>query len=468
MLELNLIFTAWLSLLFCSAFFSFRLLSNYAKTFTLIGFLLISWYLYLFILYGPTSGFYLLIKTFNLDLLSQKHLSKMDLFIDLSYLRYAIVFSIPALILPLITLKVLLIKRIFNTRFVRDILFYDLRPLLKSKYLFLFGIIGTVVQFYISLRFGSLWATPDLIFVDLDLVNKSLFSQFIIFSFTPQLALFFYFSFTQRLKNWRHLSISILCLSIAIAIFSFVLFGQRTYALIEVLLLFLLIYKIDKKLLLFAAFLIPILAFAVYTFATIKRNPLPDTINALSIYKYLASSKYHRIFFDLSYRTGFGNDTIVLSLANCFKEKADISSLGITKLLTSETIIGLPEFIRAQLLYDGAQAWGELTARCNHTIDMFDTKSQYFLLSGSFLLSSLIYPLFWLCFHSVILLIPTTLFEFGIAAPAFMVPAAFHAFLFGTSPSDLISFLKISFPMVIILFILRFSLNAFRATLSRE
>ena len=191
MVELNLIFTAWLSLLFCSAFFSFRLLSNYAKTFTLIGFLLISWYLYIFILYGPTSGFYLLIKTFNLDLLSQKHLSKMDLFIDLSYLRYAIVFSIPALILPLITLKVLLIRE-FSIHALFEISFFTVYPLLKSKYLLLFGIIGTVVQFYISLRFGF-WATPDLIFVDLDLVNKSLFSQFIIFSFTPQLALFFYF-----------------------------------------------------------------------------------------------------------------------------------------------------------------------------------------------------------------------------------------------------------------------------------
>ena len=430
--------------LFVGAGATYFLLKKRALLFTPWAFVVVGWYFYLFVYYGPTSIYAVFAAHSGIGS------SQAPWFLNTSSFSLSLLSGFFQSLLPLIITKLFLF--LFSVNSSSTISPWSrLEPLLIHPSTFLFGIFGTAVQVLVCFFYGP----QGFKFSDFNIFEKLIATMFLIFTFGPQVALILFQVVreysgrpSRAILNW----VSFSSLIISIVVFS--VFTMRTYALIcSLLLLFWLFYRFRFQKIVFLLFL-PVVLVSTFTLSSIQQRFAFDgnMINLPSV----VFSKLQR---DLSYRSGYGTDSVVIGARECI-----IDAIGYPQLpsiIGNELVLGLPAPLRSAIspnLFDNklevlvGNCYGKWLGIPKLTIDLLDTKAEYFLVVFGMFWGGLFSVLFWLGLELALILLIVSLFASGIRYVAFLVPAFSQIVVFSSTPGDLFVYLKAALPTYFIIF----------------
>ena len=436
--------------LFFGGWITFSLLKNKRLFLTPWGFVVSGWYFYLLIYYGPTSISAVLAAE------NGESSSMQPWFLNSNSFSLSLWAGLVQQLLPLIITKCLLIlstkgKSSFNP-------WSRLEPLLMHPASFTFGIIGTCIQFIMSVFYAPLWIRGDFVFAAFTPVEKIIATIFLIFTFGPQIALvLFQITKNEMPGNIKKNMLDVIVFSsLILGIIAFSRFSMRTYAMTDSIILLLWIFYRFRVKSAILVFLLPALLVASYILATIYSQRGVDgtlsnrTTQTLSI---LQS--------DLSYRSGFGTDSVVIGARQCISGKLDSQSSS--DLILNEFISGFPLQIRHRLSPTFHEqklevlvgdCYKEWLGRQDIRVDLLDTKAEYFLAAFGPFLGGPIAVFSWLFLELFVMMTFVYFFRMGIELISFMVPAFSQIVFFASTPAEFIVFYKAALPSIIFLYLI--------------
>ncbi len=418
------------------------------------SFVLGGWYYYLLVYYGPTSLHAVLATESGIGS------SVASWYLNTSSFGLALLASFFQLLLPLFITKSLLLLFPIDSR-LNISPWSRLAPLLIHRSTFIFGVLGTVVQIIVCF----LYADSRFNFSMFNPFEKLITTMFLIFTFGPQIALILFQLLRADCSNnlpkfFSWITFSSLIISISV----FSAFGMRTYSMTSsLLLLFSLCYqlRLRKTLLLtmIPTFLVISFAFATFT----NRTKFDADFYRFPLHVFSSLQR------DLSYRSGFGTDSVVIGARQCIVNTIGYENLP--SIINNELILGLPAPLRSSMSPNlFANKLEVLVGDCyrnwlgikNIRIDLLDTKAEYFLVVFGPLWGGFFATLFWLGLELGLTMFISYLFTVGVKNVAFMLPAFAQVVIFASTPGEFFVYLKAALPLFfMILVVSEFFLNRF-------
>lgn len=417
-------------------------------------------YLYLFVYYGPTSIAIVLDQS---EIARALPWFRNELALDQSLLAGLIQQLFPVLLTSFFL-------RIKTRRAWSP--WTRMEPLLGHPASLWFAILGSLNQCVMAMFYGPMWISRQFVFADFAIWEKILASTFLIFTFTPQIALILYAKYAKSdnssLLSARMIKPLVMA-SFAAAFWAFSAFSFRTYSIVAALLFLLWIaseFRLKRRHL-FVLF--PTVLFILYTTATLQGR-MKGEGSLLSI----SQSSLEYLGRDLAYRSGFGTDSAVIGARTCIEKKLEASRLGNSDILLMEAVSGLPASAR-RLIYPklGIQklealvgsCYGDWLQRQDLRVDLLDVKNEYFFAflnpyAGAFLGSVL-----WSLAGLGLVLLIAWFYRLGIGVSAYMVPASIQVLTFASTPGEFFVFCKAGLPLGVIIFAI---LALHRSKVSRD
>ncbi len=415
------------------------------KLMTIWGSVISAWYVYLLIWYGPSSLFAALGADYVKEIATHPWWLREDTL--LIALSTAIILQIVPLVFNILVFKVSLP--------VKSLLFTRLEPLLGHVSCLWFGLLGTFAQVYTAVVFRGMWLEGQFNFGALSIVQKLFLSGFFIFTVGPQIALIFYRKYRNNTFLSAYAMNWILCLSILMGTFSFAAFGQRTYALIEIVLLAVFVYTVAGRYKNLIVLCIPFVLFVGYMITSMQAR-IKFTEGPVDMVSVVAG----RLVDDFAYRSHLANDSVIIGARSCVLTQLHDLGLNQAFILPVEIASGFPQPLRQSLPLDLTSARLEsLVGNCyrqwlgapNTNIDLTDSKMQYFLTIFGVELSAFIGSVFWLLLHLICIGLICSVFYAGFHGIAFALPASTHLLVLGTTPGEVFVLVKALTPYVVLL-----------------
>ena len=432
-------------ILLAGGFQAIKLLRAHRLLVTPWGLAVVTWYLYLLIWYGPSSVFVVLGEAYVKEVATHPWWLREDMLVP--SLINAMVLQLMPCLVNLIVLK--------TTRKHHLIVWSRLEPLLGHVTNLWFGIFGTVAQLSIATIYGQSWLQSRFDFAALPPLAKAAASGFFILTIGPQLSLLA-FRYWQKIKmpyiDW------ILLPSIFAALYSFSRFGQRTYAMFEIVLLiyvFWLVAPAARKIL---VLFLPISILSVYSLVSLQARVKSDTSPVKT-----ASTILQRLVDDVSYRSHIANDSVILGARSCVRNQLRLEGVSPSALLSMELASGLPAPMRSALYPElSDQRLESRVGRCYRKWlgepslrpDLSDSKTEYFLVSFNPLFSALLGSVSWLFLSTFFLSSISYLYYLGARYTGFFVPASAHLLVLSTTPGEFLVFFKAVAPYLALFILL--------------
>ena len=348
----------------------------------------------------------------------------------------------------------------------------DIRELLRSAMVLIFGILAILIQFAASIRLGPLYNSTlgqqlldsGRLYDTVSLPEKWFYSGTFIFTYVPILVLALY-AILKPLS--QRLGYILLIIPFAIiAIFSFSILRQRSYAMLSTVsaLLPLIFIKGVKA---FIIPLIPIITILIYFLVTSLRGDSINKLGAdLDFSSFFGSANQDATlladiaFNDASYnRAGLNSISVLID----FQEKGILHSKFGFQFI-SEFLAGFPEFIRLMVpdnfLTNTVEEVGIAVGQSG--IDMPRNPYMAFVHDFHWLIAPLLYALigFTLLYYLTLLMIKIT-HSFPSILGVLYIPYLSIIFL-ASSFSSYSVFLKVIFPWFILLMLVAFFTKNYR------
>lgn len=325
-----------------------------------------------------------------------------------------------------------------------------LEPLLGHVSILWFGIFGTIAQALTATLWARTWLQSQFDFSILPLWQKAAVSGFLMFTVGPQLAFLSYRLWRQK-RILSDLQLNILSVfSILVAVWSFSSFGQRTYVMVEALLLVFTLQLLFPAIRRSLVVVLPILIFAAYGITSLQARVKPSS-SSLGTLSLLGQ----RLVDDLAYRSGIANDSVVLGARACVLQQLAAEGKNSSELLLMEVVSGLPAKLR-QSIYPqiGDQRLEPRVGQCYRDWtrdplirpDLSDSKIEYFLVALPVFIAAAIGVIVWLSLGTLFLASLSSLFDYGFKSIAFFVPASAHLLVLSTTPGEFLVFIKAGLP----------------------